>query len=200
MIRTWQAVGVIVVVALAVAAAQSRADETAKPPSPDVLLKALAEAGKPGPELQKLQPLVGDWTFTLKMWTDPSQSPAELKGTVERKWVMGGRFVQEAVKGQYDGQSFEGLGLWGYDNAQKKFTRVQVCGFCGMVSHNLSTSNASGTKFEFPTEACCPLTGEKIKGRDEVLIEGNDKVVVNIYKTISGQEAKVMEIVSIRKK
>src|SRR5262249_55464214 len=41
MIRTWQAVGVIVVVALAVAAAQSRADETAKPPSPDVLLKAL---------------------------------------------------------------------------------------------------------------------------------------------------------------
>src|SRR5262245_20894808 len=67
------------------------------PPSPEDLLKALAEAGKPGPEHKKLQPLVGQWTFTMKLWTDPSQPPAELNGTIERKWIMDGRFIQETA-------------------------------------------------------------------------------------------------------
>src|SRR5215475_9180371 len=73
----------------------TQAGEPKTPPSPEALLKALAEAGKPGPEHKKLQPLVGQWTFTMKLWADPSQPPAELKGTIERKWIMDGRFVQE---------------------------------------------------------------------------------------------------------
>ena len=58
----------------------------------------MEEAGKPGPEHRKLQPFVGDWTLTVRLWTDPSQPPAEAKGTVQRKWIMGGRFVQETAK------------------------------------------------------------------------------------------------------
>src|SRR5262245_9642706 len=73
----------------------SQAQEPKTPPSPEAFLKALAEAGQPGPEHKKLQPLVGQWTFTMKFWTDPSQPPAELKGTIERKWIMDGRFIQE---------------------------------------------------------------------------------------------------------
>src|SRR5262245_8610645 len=74
--------------------APTRADDAKTPPSPDALIKALAENGQPGPEHRKLDPLVGDWSLTIKMWTDPSQSPAEMKGTVERKWIMDGRFLQ----------------------------------------------------------------------------------------------------------
>src|SRR5262245_55635137 len=76
------------------------ADEPKTPPSPEALLKALAEAGKPGPEHKKLERFVGQWTFTMKLWTDPGQPPAELKGTIERKWIMGGRFVQETARGE----------------------------------------------------------------------------------------------------
>src|SRR5262245_60310166 len=77
-----------------------QADEPKTPPSPEALLKALAEAGKPGPEHKKLQPLVGQWTFTMKFWTDPSQPPAEFSGTIERKWIMDGRFIQETARAQ----------------------------------------------------------------------------------------------------
>ena len=179
----------------------SRADDVKKTPSPADLLKALAENGKPGPEHKKLEPLVGDWTFTLKLWTNPKESPAEVQGTVERKWIMGGRFVQETIKGTCGrGKTFEGLGLLGYDNAQKKFTATRACGLCGTISHGLATCNTSGTKFECVKEECCPLTGQKVKGRDEVLIEGNDRIVVNVFKTIADKEVKVMEIVSTRKK
>ena len=114
------------------------------------MLEGPVEAGKPGPEHRKLKPFVGDWTFTMKLWTDPSQPPAELKGTVERRWIMGqAQLVQETVKGECSTSSktFEGMGLLGYDKAQKKFTTTPVCGLCGTVSHNLSNCDASGQKF-----------------------------------------------------
>jgi hypothetical protein len=202
--QTLQAMGMTVVLAviLAVPAGRARGEDAKVPPSPEALLKALAEAGKPGAEHQKLQPLVGDWTFTLKVWTNPSQSPAELKGTVERKWIMGGRFVQETVRGECSksGKTFEGLGLLGYDRAQKKFTSVRACGLCGTTSSGLLTCNSSADRFECVKEECCPLTGQKVKGRDEILIESKDRIVTNIYRTLAGKEVKVMEIVAIRKK
>jgi len=180
----------------------TRADEPKKPPTPEALLKALAEAGKPGAEHKKLQPFVGRWTFTMKFWTDPSQPPAELKGTIERKWIMDGRFVQETARGECakTGKAFEGMGLLGYDPAQKKFTLVKACGLCGTISSGLVTCDSSGTRFECVKEECCPLTAQKIKGRDEVVIESNDRIVLNVYKTINDREVKVGEMVSIRQK
>ena len=188
------------VLGLTVLSGTTRADDAKTPPSPAALMKMMAEAGKPGPEHKKLQPFVGDWTFTMKMWTDPSQPPAELKGTIERKWILDGRFVQETLKSEFEGKPFEGLGLLGYDHAQKKFTVVRVCGLCGIAAQSSVTSNSAGTKFECATEECCPLSGEKVKGRDEIVIESNDRIVANVYKTINGKEVKVVEVVSVRKR
>lgn len=168
-------------------------------PSPAAVMQKMVEAGRPGPEHAKLQPLIGNWTFTLSMWTDPSQPPATVTGTVERKWVMGGRFVQENVRGQSGGESFEGLGMWGYDSQQKKFSITRTCGFCGKTSQDLAALDASGKKFTYATEEACPLSGELVKGRDEVVFESPDRIVCNVYKTLNGQEAKVMEIVTVRK-
>src|SRR5262249_6283098 len=73
-----RAMGMTVALALvlAVLAGRTWADDAKSPPTPEALLKALAEAGKPGAEHEKLQPFVGDWTFILRLWTDPSQPPA----------------------------------------------------------------------------------------------------------------------------
>jgi hypothetical protein len=92
------------------------------------------------------------------------------------------------------------MGLFGYDKAQKKYTAVKVCGLCGAISHGLATCSDSGTKFECTKEECCPISGQKIKGRDEIVIENNDKIVVNVFKTLDGKEVKVMEIVTLRAK
>jgi hypothetical protein len=180
----------------------TRAEEPKTPPSPEAFLKALAEAGKPGPEHKKLEPFVGKWDFTMKLWTDPSQPPAELKGTIERKWIMDGRFVQETARGECakTGKTWEGFGLLGYDPGQKKFSLVKACSLCGTISSGLVTCDSSGTRFECVKEECCPLTGEKIKGRDEVVIENKDRIVLNVYKTFGDREVKVGELVSTRQK
>src|SRR5262245_717481 len=171
----------------------TQADEPKAPASPEALLKALAEAGKPGAEHKKLEPFVGQWTFTMKLWTDPSQAPAEMKGTLERKWIMDGRFVQETARGECPktGKTFEGMGLVGYDADQKKFSIVKACSLCGTISSGLVTCDSSGTRFECIKEECCPLTAQKIKGRDEVVIESSDRIVLNVYKTFGDREVKV---------
>src|SRR5262245_36264306 len=180
----------------------TRAGQEKPPPSPDEFLKAPAEKGKPGAEHKKLEPLVGQWTFTRKFWTDPSQPPAEVKGTIERKWIMEGRFIQETARGACvkTGKTFEGMGLVGYDAAQKKFTFAKACSLCGTVSSGLVTCDSSGTRFECVKEECCPLTAQKIKGRDEVVIESNDRIVLNAYKTFNDREVKVAEMISVRQK
>jgi Protein of unknown function (DUF1579) len=197
---TASALTVTLAIGLIVLPGLTRAQDAKVPPTPSALIKALAEAGKPGPEHQKLQPFIGDWDLTVRLWTDPKQPPAEAKGTVERKWILGGRFVQESVKVACEGKSFEGLGLLGYNSAEKKFTAVKACGLCGTVSHGLATCSDSGTRFECIKEECCPLTGQKIAGRDEIVIESPDRIVVNVFKTFNGTEAKVMEIVTVRRK
>jgi hypothetical protein len=180
----------------------TRAEEPKTPPTPEALIKALAEAGKPGVEHKKLEPFVGQWTFTMKFWTDPNQAPAELKGTIERKWIMDGRFLQETARGEcpQTGKTIEGLGLLGYDAGQKKFTFVKACGLSGQISSGLVSCDSTGTRFECVKEECCPITGQKIKARDEVVIESNDRIVLNLYKTINDREMKVGEMVSVRQK
>jgi len=202
---TWRVIGwtAPAVLVLALVAGRTWAEDA--PPGKPCMsaaeaIRALAEAGQPGPEHKKLQPLVGNWKFTLRMWTDPAQSPAEMKGAVERKWVMGNRFVQESMKCEFDGKPFEGVGFWGYDAGRKKFTSVRACELCGTTQSVLGDWDAGGSKFVCSTEACCPLSGEVVKGRDEIVIESSDKIVMNVYKSIDGQDLKMMEIVCTRSK
>ena len=136
--------------------------------SPEEMMKAMADAARPGPEHQKLEPLAGTWSYTGKLWMDPTKAPIELKGTIERHFILGGRFVLEKVTGTgLDGKSgFEGRGMIGYDKAQKKYTlelRISTMG-TGMSS-GLGTADPSGKIFTFRTEAFCPIRKMKIHGR-----------------------------------
>ena len=70
----------------------------------------------------------------------------------------------------------------------------------GKITSHLINADASGTRFECATEDRCPLTGQLVKGRDEVVFESADRIVVTQYKTIDDREAKVGEIIQTRQK
>jgi hypothetical protein len=201
---TLRAMGKIAALALvlSVPVGLSWAEDVKVPQTPADLVKAVAEVGKPGPEHAKLQPLVGRWTYTCRFWMDPNKPPLESKGTVERKWVLGGRFLEEKTVGTcLDGKpGFEGLGLLGYDSGQKKYTSTWACNMGTGLCIGQGDANASGTGFTFRTEAYCPLAKKIVKGRDTIRIEADDKTVAESYQVDDGKETKVMELVFIRKK
>jgi len=161
-------------------------------------LEDYAKAGQPGPEHKKLQPLVGSWTFTMKMWMDPSKKePIEGSGVCERSWILGDRFIHETVTSDSFGQKFTGIGVTGYDNAQGKYTS----GWIDSMSTGLATSLGSADKeFTFTGEHTDAVTKKKVKGRDVIKIDSNDKHVIEMFKEIEGKEVKVMEMTFTRKK
>lgn len=168
----------------------------------DALTKKMTEIAKPGAEHKKLESLAGNWNYTCKFWMDPSKPPMESSGTIERKWILGYRFLEEKVAGTgFDGKSdFEGRGVMGYDNAEKKFTAGWVCNMCTSVSTSLGTYDDSSKQFTFHKEEFCPLKNKKVKARDEIRIESNDKHVMEAYQLDDGKEVKVMELVCTRQK
>ncbi len=169
---------------------------------PQAFMKAMAEAGKPGAEHAKLDPLVGKWTYTGKFWMAPDQPPMETKGTIERKWILGGRFVEEKIAGEgFPGQpGFEGLGLLGYDNAKQQFTYSFHCNMGTGCSTGVGVADEGGKSLTFKTEVFCPVFKKTMHGRDEIRMEGSDKIVITSYMNEGGQEMKMMELTTTRTK
>jgi hypothetical protein len=167
----------------------------------DEVFKAAAEAGRPGPEHAKLAPLAGSWTYTSRFWMGPNQPPIETKGVVERKWILGGRFLEERVNGTgFDGKpGFEAVGLLGYNNSAEQYVSTSTCSMSTGLSSSVGTATAPGT-FTFQSKCACPLSKEPVQRRDVIRIESEDRVVMESFMNVDGSEAKLMEFVSVRKK
>lgn len=199
MITSWKSGIAALALTLSMLAGRSVAEDI--PASPEELVKVIAEAGKPGPEHAKLQPLAGNWTYTGKFWMEPGKPPIETKGTIDRKWILGGRFLEEKVAGTgFDGKpGFEGFGMLGYDNVQKKFTANWVCSMGTGTSTGEGVAEPSDS-FTFQTTCSCPVMKKTVHGREQIRIESKDKIVMESYMNLDGKETKMMEIVALRKK
>ena len=193
----------LLLLALLAMAPIARAEEPKKAEvDPAALMKAMEEFASPSPENRKLEPLAGKWTYTARFFLDPSKSPMESNGTVERHWILGKRFLEEKYVGTgFDGKpGFEGRGVMGYDKGRKMFTSGWICNMCTAISTAQGTSDAEGKTFTLTREDYCPLRQKMVKGRDVIRIESDDKVVLEGYEIDGGQDRKTMEIVSSRQK
>jgi hypothetical protein len=188
---------------LALAAAQALADDKPKPPAnaEAAMMEAYTKHATPGPAHKKLDPLAGRWTYTAKFWMAPDQPPMEMKGTAERKWIMGGRFLQDDVNNEGVAMPFQGLGLTGYDNHLKKYVGTWVDSMTTSIMHSVGEVDASGKVFTMRHEDFDPMFNQTIKSRDVTRITGPDSHTIEFYRTMpDGKETKAGEIHFTRKK
>jgi hypothetical protein len=163
--------------------------------------EAMRKAAAPGPFHKKLDPMNGSWTWTSKMWFDPTKGPTEGSGTAERKWILDGRFLQdEVVSKELFGQPFKGFGLTGYDNTQKKYVAVWSDTFTTALSTSVGTVDDTGKIFTFQRDDVDPVSGKKVKGKDVIRIIDDSKHTMEMFKIgPDGKEIKVMELTISRK-
>lgn len=131
-----------VLAAAAIFAPVARADEPAKPadaaakpadaakpaagapaaaPNEKEMMEKYMKAATPGPEHAELAKMAGKWNLEVSMFMAPGAPAQKSKATATYTSVMGGRFLQQEVKGDMNGQPFEGMGLEGYDNVTKQY-------------------------------------------------------------------------------
>jgi Protein of unknown function (DUF1579) len=78
------------------------------------------DAPKPGPELEVLKKMVGDWTLTMKF------GDTESKGTVNYKMEVGGLWLVGNMESELFGAKFTGKGLDSYDPVKKKYVGIWI--------------------------------------------------------------------------
>jgi hypothetical protein len=193
---TFVASVLVVSACAAMALAQERADG-----KKNLFQEYMEKYGPPGPEHKSLEPLVGTWTAKVRCWMDPTQAPVASDGTLVRKSIMGGRFVQEDYDGKMMGRPFQGLGIMGFDRAKKKYVATWLDSVSTSMPQSYGTYDEGSKTWTFRHDDECPITGKHVRMRDTLRIVNADEQEMAMYRQLGDdKEAKVMEIMLTRKK
>ncbi len=165
----------------------------------DSMMKAMSEMSGPGKEHDALKPMVGSFTCANKM-NFPGMPPMESTGSVDRKWLMGGRYLEEVVKGNMMGMNFEGLSITGYDKMQKQYHSYWIDNMGTGWWFMTGTADAAGKVFTFSGENFDPMAGVKKNNRSTVDLTDPNKHVFKMYdKGPDGKEFVNFEMTCTRK-
>jgi hypothetical protein len=192
---------VIAVVAAGLLAGRLHSDDKKAQEKPDPAMEAMIKAGTPGESHKLLEPLAGSWDVAGKFWMQPDAPPTESPSTCQRKWILGGRFLQEDVQGTFMDMPFQGLGFVGYDNVKKAYVSTWMDSMSTCIATSSGTADPSGKRFNFKGEYSDPATGKDKKTRTVITIDSKDKHKMEMFETgPDGKEQKSLEMVLSRKR
>ncbi len=164
-------------------------------------MDAMMKAGAPGDAHKKLSYMVGTWDATVKMYPMQPAAPVQQSTAVaESKWVLGGRFVQEMVTGNFMGMPFSGIGYTGYDNIKKQYigTWMDNMGTSVMISSGGPTGDKT---YEFSSTMDDPMSGKSMPVKEKMTVIDDDHHVMEMWAPApDGKMMKMMEITYTRKK
>jgi len=155
----------------------------------------------PGPDHERLNALIGEWTTTIKQWTGPESEAVELTGTMTSRWILDGRFVEERVEnGTSQGGRYESLGYLGYNRQTELYERFWMT--------NSSTGVFTERGRYDPDENVIRMEGSEMAAgslvviltASELKIESPSRHVLTAYATsVEGVRWKQLEIVYTKK-
>lgn len=161
--------------------------------------EAMMKLGSPGPEHKKLQGMVGSWDAHVKMWPGPGAPMQESKGSATRKWVLGGRAVQESFDGNFMGMPFHGMGYTGYDNIKKQYWGSWMDTMSTGMMSTTGTMESDGS-WTFKGSMPDPMTGKDAPFEEKVIVKDKDHHSFEMMTAgPDGKMFKMMEITYSRK-
>ena len=161
-------------------------------------MKRWMEYSTPSDVHKAMAKSAGDWTFTSKMWMDPTAEPMSSTGTAKFEMLYGGRYLQSKVSGSMMGMPFEGTATTGYNNATKKYFNTWIDNMGTGVMYSEGTMDASGVVTLIGT-MFDPMSGKNCTTRETWKMDSDNKMTMEMYSSTDGApEKKDMEIVYTR--
>jgi hypothetical protein len=163
-------------------------------------MEAIMKAATPGEPHKHLARLAGNWTYTSKMWMDPSQPPMESNGVMSAKPLLGGRYVEHHWSGTMMGMPFEGRGTDGYDNVGKQFLSSWIDNMSTGIMYQTGTCDEGVKNCTFTGDVWDPMTGKKTTLKSVITWMDDNSFKNEMYANgPDGKEMKVMELAAKRK-
>jgi Protein of unknown function (DUF1579) len=110
----------------------------------------------PGAWHKRLDPLVGKFKAKTEFVMAPGVPPMVHEGTSDNRWVLGGRYLEQAYRGTAMGMPFEGIGYTGYDNPSKRYVGTWMDTFGTGVMSSAGVGRPTPSKMTFVAEAVEP--------------------------------------------
>ncbi len=172
---------------------------TIRPNDLESQIESMVRYAMPGKEHALLGRMAGNWNTLTRYWMRPGAELVEAKGTSTRKWILDGRFLLEELDGGNLALPFRGLGLFGYDAFQQKYTSAWVDTTSTAILANLGTYDKTTDTVNFVGQYSDPWTGTRKKSRGLIRFESKDKHVLELHVAESdGKEFKMLEIIYTR--
>jgi hypothetical protein len=170
----------------------------AQQPDPAEFEQLMEAYARPGKEHERLQKLVGEWDVAVKSYETPDK-PVESKAVARMETMLEGRFLRQTFEGEFGGVKFTGIGITGYDNAQKKYTGVWIDNMGTGIMH-LSGEYDEATKTTTEIgEATTPIGPMKFRMVTKHV--NDDKFTFTMHMSLAdGNEQLMMESTYTRKK
>lgn len=161
----------------------------------------MAEAmkmGQPSDAHKTLEPLIGNWTYTVKMWMDPKGKPQTMTGKSENTMIMGGRFLQQMAHGDAMGDmpAFEGRGVTGYDNIMKQYVSTWIDNMSTGVMTGKGAFDSAGKVFTESGTFSCPIRMKEVPYSAKWTIKDKNSYKYETFMAdpATGKDFKSMEI------
>jgi hypothetical protein len=163
-------------------------------------MDAMMKAATPGDAHKKLASFAGTWDATVKTFMAPGAPPSVSHATATNKSILGGRYLQQDVNGDFMGMPFNGVGVFGYDNVKKQYIATWMDNM-GTGVMTLTGTMDSPTQYTFKGAATDPMSGKDTPFEEHWIIPDNDHQTLEMFGAApDGKMVKMMEINYTRKK
>lgn len=158
-----------------------------QPAGDDMMKKMMEECAKyaaPGEFHSHLKPLVGKWTCECRFRFMPDAEWTVSKSECNTEWILGDRFITQKHHGDPmpgTDTPFEGFGVIGYDNFQKKYVSIWMDNMSTMIANAAGESDANGKTITFMSRFPDPMQGGKETWmKSTYRIQGNDRYTLEM--------------------
>jgi len=151
--------------------------------------------GQPGDGHEVLEAMVGIWEGRGSIWDSPESVPVSITATVERHWVLNGRYLREEVLVRSaDGEVFEALGFIGFNNEAGQYELLTLDNTSTAMLLETGKFHPDSKKLLIRGSFRDPATGFVIDRRIEMDLSKEGRISVVGYTTNEeGREFKSLE-------
>ncbi len=163
-------------------------------------MKAMQDYMTPGDVHKMMAKYDGTFNAAVSVWMKPGEQPMMSKSVAVNTMILGGRYQQSKMTGDYGGTPFEGFSLLGYDNTKKIFTTTWIDNFGTGTMTLEGTWDAASKTITFTGKMFEPMSNKDLKIKEKIQYVDDNTIKNQMFVVSDAGEFKTMEIVSTRAK